>query len=117
MKPPRKAAEGLTSYDEKPQKYFTNFTVRDLRWWGPGYGYGNLADTDVLAFIDNHDDQRDGTPVVTYKNGDQYAMSVGFMLGWGYGFPRVMSSYYFSYSDQGPPSYGQSSGFAVFIFS
>uniref|UniRef100_A0A0N5AFH8 Alpha-amylase n=1 Tax=Syphacia muris TaxID=451379 RepID=A0A0N5AFH8_9BILA len=85
----------------------------DLKWWGPGYGYGNLDDTDVLGFIDNHDDQRDGTPVVTYKNGNQYSLAVGFMLGWNYGLPRVMSSYYFSYSDQGPPSNGQAAGFST----
>ncbi|VDM48935.1 unnamed protein product [Toxocara canis] len=86
----------------------------DLKWWGPGYGYGNLAGNDVLAFIDNHDNQRDWHPYVpTYKNGDQYAMCVGFMLAWTYGYPRVMSSYYFNGSDQGPPSYGAESNFAT----
>uniref|UniRef100_A0A914ZYN9 Alpha-amylase n=1 Tax=Parascaris univalens TaxID=6257 RepID=A0A914ZYN9_PARUN len=86
----------------------------DLKWWGPGYGYGNLASNDVLAFIDNHDNQRDPHPYVpTYKNGDQYAMCVGFMLAWNYGYPRVISSYYFISSDQGPPNYGPSSNFTT----
>lgn len=88
----------------------------DLKWWGPGYGYGNLANNDVLAFIDNHDNQRDPHPYVpTYKNGDQYAMCVGFMFAWNYGYPRVISSYYFISSDQGPPNYGPSSNFTVSI--
>uniref|UniRef100_A0A0M3IH18 Aamy domain-containing protein n=1 Tax=Ascaris lumbricoides TaxID=6252 RepID=A0A0M3IH18_ASCLU len=87
---------------------------RDLKWWGPGYGYGNLANNDVLAFIDNHDNQRDPHPYVpTYKNGDQYAMCVGFMFAWNYGYPRVISSYYFISSDQGPPNYGPSSNFTT----
>lgn len=84
-----------------------------MRYFGKGYGYGNLDSHDVLAFIDNHDNQRDSSPYVpTYKSGDQYAMSVGFMLAWNYGYPRVMSSYYFSYSDQSPPA---GSNYAVHI--
>ena len=64
-----------------------------------------LADNDALNFIDNHDTQRSNSPL-TYKSGGQYAMAVCFMLAWNYGYPRVMSSYYFSSSDQGPPSSG-----------
>ena len=76
----------------------------DLLKLGPGFGYGNLDDNDILSFIDNHDNQRDSNPyVVTYKDGEAYKRAVAFMLAWTYGFPRVMSSFYFSSSDQGPP--------------
>jgi alpha-amylase len=32
-----------------------------------------------------------------------FQMAVAFMLSWPYGYPRVMSSYYFDTHDQGPP--------------
>ena len=66
-----------------------------------------LADNDALVFIDNHDTQRKGLPI-TYKNGKLYQMAVTFMLAWNYGYPRVMSSFYFpsDFPDQGPPSTG-----------
>jgi len=69
-----------------------------------GYGYGNLASHDVLAFIDNHDNQRyEKDHVLTHKEGPLYSMAVAFMLAWPYGQPRVMSSYAFDHNDQGPP--------------
>ena len=37
-----------------------------------------------------------------------YKKAVTFMLAWPYGFTRVMSSYFFSNEDQGPPSVGDS---------
>ncbi|VDO92916.1 unnamed protein product [Soboliphyme baturini] len=40
---------------------------------------------------------------------DMYRMAIHFMLAWNYGYPRVMSSYFFDYSDQGPPSTGKPS--------
>lgn len=76
----------------------------DLLKLGPGFGYGNYDDNDVLNFIDNHDNQRDTNPyVVIYKDGQAYKLAVSFMLAWTYGLPRVMSSFYFDHSDQGPP--------------
>nr|CDJ87398.1 Glycosyl hydrolase and Alpha-amylase domain containing protein [Haemonchus contortus] len=81
---------------------------------GPGYQYGNNADHDVLNFIDNHDNQRDSNPyVVTYKDGDKYRLAVAYMLAWPYGYPRVMSSFYFTQHDQGPPNSGASNGYAT----
>lgn len=71
---------------------------------GPSW-FNNLADNDALNFIDNHDSQRSGGPL-TYKDGTQYQMAVTFMLAYPYGYNRVMSSFYFSSSDQGPPSTG-----------
>jgi alpha-amylase len=78
---------------QKNFKYFWNF--------GPGWGH--VASDSSLPFIDNHDTQRD-TPVLTYKYGDQYIMASTYMLAWPYGYPSVMSSYYFNQKNQGPPN-------------
>ncbi|CAI5451676.1 unnamed protein product [Caenorhabditis angaria] len=87
---------------------------RNLANLGPGYQYGNMEDHDVLNFIDNHDNQRDSSPyVVTHKDGYRYQLAVAFMLAWPYGYPRVMSSYYFSFSDQSPPNAGASNEYAT----
>ncbi|CAI2354046.1 unnamed protein product [Caenorhabditis sp. 36 PRJEB53466] len=87
---------------------------KNLANLGPGYGYGNNEDHDVLNFIDNHDNQRDSNPyVVTYKDGYKYKLAVSFMLAWTYGYPRVMSSFDFSYSDQSPPHQGASNDYAT----
>ncbi|CAB3396780.1 unnamed protein product [Caenorhabditis bovis] len=87
---------------------------RNLAKLGPGYAYGNNEDHDVVNFIDNHDNQRDSNPyVVTYKDGRKYELAVAFMLAWPYGYPRVMSSYSFSKSDQGPPNTGAANDYAT----
>ncbi|KAI1705404.1 alpha amylase, catalytic domain-containing protein [Ditylenchus destructor] len=73
-----------------------------------GFGYGNLADHEVLTFVDNHDNQRQQRQlgIVTYKEPAIYKMAVGFHLAWTYGYARVMSGYYFENHDDGPPSNG-----------
>jgi alpha-amylase len=58
----------------------------------------------------SHDTQRNGRAQLTYKNGDMYTFANVFMLAWPYGNTRVMSSYYFSNTDQGPPSVGINNG-------
>jgi alpha-amylase len=63
-----------------------------------------LSSGDAIAFIDNHDTQRNGRAKLTYKDGNSYAMAEAFMLAWPYGVPQVMSSFTFSNTDQGPPS-------------
>ena len=40
---------------------------------------------------------------MTYKDDYQYKLASSFMLAQDYGFKRVMSSYYFDDTDQGPP--------------
>ena len=58
------------------------------------------------VFVDNHDTQRDGGGVLTYRDRGIYALANAFMLAWPYGSPTVMSSYTFSNRDAGPPSDG-----------
>ncbi|XP_026284159.1 alpha-amylase 2 [Frankliniella occidentalis] len=79
-----------------------------LRWlvnWGPAWNMAN--GDDAVVFVDNHDNQRGsgaGGDILTYKNAKHYKMAVGFMLAHPHALKRVMSSFAFDYSDQGPPT-------------
>ena len=71
----------------------------------PGATSGLLPSASALAFLDNHDSQRtDPSGVLTYKDGEAYAIAAAFLLAWPYGRPRLMSSYYFDDADAGPPA-------------
>ncbi|XP_055587960.1 alpha-amylase 1-like [Uranotaenia lowii] len=76
-----------------------------LRNWGPEWGF--LPSSLALVFVDNHDNQRGhgagGADILTYKDPKSYKMAIAFMLAHPYGIPRVMSSFAFENSDQGPP--------------
>ncbi|XP_072949077.1 alpha-amylase 4N-like isoform X2 [Epargyreus clarus] len=75
-----------------------------MKWlvsWGERWGL-SPSET-ALIFIDNHDTQR-SSDVLTYKESRAYKAAIAFMLAHPYGEPRVMSSYFFDNSDQGPPS-------------
>jgi alpha-amylase len=63
-----------------------------------------LASGDAVAFVDNHDTQRNGRARLTYKDGTNYALAEAFMLAFPYGTPSVMSSFTFSNNDAGPPA-------------
>jgi alpha-amylase len=63
-----------------------------------------LASGDAIAFVDNHDTQRNGRARLTYKDGTTYALAEAFMLAFPFGTPQVMSSFAFSGPDQGPPA-------------
>ena len=64
---------------------------------------GWIDSSAAVIFTDNHDTQRGGAPL-TYKDGNLYTFANIVMLAWPYGYPKLMSSYYFSGHDQGPPS-------------
>jgi alpha-amylase len=63
-----------------------------------------LASGDAVAFVDNHDTQRNGRARLTYKDGTNYALAEAFLLAYPYGTPQVMSSFTFTGNDQGPPA-------------
>ncbi|GAA0505529.1 alpha-amylase [Paractinoplanes deccanensis] len=63
-----------------------------------------LGSGDAVAFIDNHDTQRNGRAKLTYKDGTNYALAEAFMLAYPYGTPSVMSSFTFSNPEAGPPT-------------
>jgi alpha-amylase len=72
-----------------------------------------LASGDAVAFVDNHDTQRNGKAKLTYKNGTPYALAEAFMIAWPYGVPQVMSSFTFSNNEAGPPANGSGTTNAV----
>merc|ERR1711862_388961 len=66
----------------------------------------------AVVFVDNHDNQRghggaggDLTASNNVQGHDDWKYKIGaaFLLAHDYGFKRVMSSYYFDNTDQGPP--------------
>lgn len=73
---------------------------------------GWLPSNDAVVFVSNHDDQRQNTnDTLTYKDpGDLYYIGEIFSLAYPYGYPKVMSSYFFEDHDQGPPANGVHSG-------
>eukprot|EP01034_Spumella_vulgaris_P021837 gene21837-27908_t len=75
-----------------------------------GESWGLMPANNAVVFLDNHDSQRNGRAQLTYKNGALYTFANVFMLAWPYGQARIMSSYYFSNTDQGPPSTQSSNG-------
>lgn len=61
----------------------------------------------AVVFIDNHDKQRGhggGGTYLTYKDRQLHTLAIIFMLAYPYGKPRIMSSYAFADSEQGPPA-------------
>ncbi|XP_054773707.2 alpha-amylase A-like [Lytechinus pictus] len=84
---------------QNPLTYYSNF----------GQDWGMLSSDSALVFVDNHDNQRShggGGDVVTFKESVSYKRAVAFMLAWNYGTKRIMSSYSFSDTEQGPPGSG-----------
>ncbi|WP_165856012.1 carbohydrate-binding module family 20 domain-containing protein [Marinobacter sp. JSM 1782161] len=85
---------------------FKNQQLSYLSNFGEDWGF--IGGTNAVVFTDNHDNQRGhgagGSNVLTYQDGSLYNLANVFMLAWPYGYPKVMSSYAFSDSDQGPPS-------------
>jgi alpha-amylase len=72
-----------------------------------------LGSADAVAFVDNHDTQRNGRAKLTYKDGTSYALAEAFMIAYPYGVPQVMSSFTFGGADQGPPAAGNGTTSAV----
>lgn len=75
----------------------------DLKWLsGFGEKWGLLPSPLALVFVCNHDSQRSGG-VLTYKTRKNYIMAQAFSLAHPYGTKRIMSSFAFDRTDQGPP--------------
>lgn len=79
----------------------------ELKWLeNIGPAWDMLPGEFALVFVDNHDNQRHGAGgdnVLTYKQAKQYKMATAFTLAWNYGTIRMMSSFAFESTDQGPP--------------
>eukprot|EP00927_Polykrikos_kofoidii_P058278 TRINITY_DN5268_c1_g1_i4.p1 TRINITY_DN5268_c1_g1~~TRINITY_DN5268_c1_g1_i4.p1 ORF type:complete len:531 (-),score=72.77 TRINITY_DN5268_c1_g1_i4:63-1619(-) len=58
----------------------------------------------AVVFLDNHDTQRGGAKL-TFRGGRAYSLANVFMLAYPYGYPMLMSSYYFNNFNDGPPNF------------
>lgn len=92
--------------DEIGRLFRNKNPLKYLRNWGPEWYM--LPSDDAIVFVDNHDNQRGhgagGADILTYKQPNLYKLAVAFMLAHPYGkVTRVMSSYDFNNTDQGPP--------------
>ncbi|XP_055587963.1 alpha-amylase A-like [Uranotaenia lowii] len=80
-------------------------SLAHLHNWGTGWGF--MASTSSLVFVDNHDNQRGhgagGDNILTHATPREYKMATAFMLAYPFGIPRIMSSFSFSHGDEGPP--------------
>jgi len=96
---------GALEYFQYAHDLAPNFVHKNklqfLHSFGKGWGFWD-SDKSVV-FIDNHDTQR-AEALLTHRSSVLYELANLFMLAHPYGYPRVMSSYYFDSHDQGPPS-------------
>jgi alpha-amylase len=81
--------------------------VGDLASFTPA-AWGLMPSDKAVSFIENHDTQRDGTPI-SYRDATVLRLAYVWLLGYPYGYPTVMSSYAFDRAstvsrDRGPPS-------------
>ncbi|WP_341678320.1 carbohydrate-binding module family 20 domain-containing protein [Niveibacterium sp. SC-1] len=81
--------------------------LADLKTFGESWGL--MGSSKAIAFVDNHDKQRNhggGGNYITYHSGSTYDLANVFMLAWPYGYPALMSSYAFNRSSTFDTSYG-----------
>ena len=75
--------------------------VAALKAFGPESGL--LPSGKELAFVQNHDTERNGS-TLSYKDGATNVLATEFLLARGYGVPQVYSAFKFTGSDDSPPS-------------
>nr|AXY94711.1 alpha amylase [Habrobracon hebetor] len=111
--------EGVTKYEYNSFGAVTEFKYgieltramtgnNPLKWYrNIGEEWELLPRDSALVFIDNHDNQRGhggAGSVLTHKQPKEYKMALAFMLAHPYGNAKVMSSFAFNHTDQGPPA-------------
>jgi alpha-amylase len=87
---------GLVFQGKKP--------MHSLLQWGPKKGF--VPSKDAIVFTDNHDNQRNflkGFEILNYKDKRRYILANIFMLAHPYGIPKIMSSFEFNDTFDGPP--------------
>lgn len=72
-----------------------------------GEDWGRIPSKHAVVFVDNHDTQRNPNlfyeEPLSYKHGLLYVLANVVMLALPYGYPAVMSSYFFNEFADGPP--------------
>jgi alpha-amylase len=80
--------------------------------------YGGFLPSDkAVVHTDNHDNQRGhggGGSVITFQQPELFRLANIFILAHPYGYPQIMSSYYFNTGDQGPPTNGNGDTKTIF---
>lgn len=120
---PIRASEYFSSGDVTEFKYSTEisrvFLSGQLSWLSNfGEPWGFMPNDKAVVFTDNHDNQRGhggGGTIITHKNGKLYELANIFMLAWPYGYTQVMSSFNFTYGDQGPPADANGNTKSVYV--
>ncbi len=79
---------------------------------------GLLPSSDAVVFVDNHDNQRGHgmSAETTHRDGVVYDLANVFLLGWPYGYPKLMSSYRWDgiHDSAGPPHDGKGNTLPVY---
>jgi alpha-amylase len=79
-------------------------SITDLQVFGIKSGL--LPSNEALAFVENHDSERNGS-TLSYKDGATNTIATEFMLAWPHARPQVYASFAFTNSDDSPPSDAQ----------
>lgn len=93
------------AYSRELSRVFRSGRLAELHNFGEAWGM--LPSASAVVFVDNHDNQRGhgaGGDILMHRDGALYELAVVFMLGYPYGYPKVMSSYMFESGDDGPPA-------------
>lgn len=102
-------SSGLVTEFKYTTELGNTFRNGKLAWLSTfGEGWGFMASSSAVVFVDNHDNQRGhggGGNVITHQDGRLYDLANVFMLAYPYGYPKVMSSYDFhGDTDTGGPN-------------
>lgn len=93
-------------YGKNISQFFRSGPLVALRTFGDSWAE-LMPSHRAVVFIDNHDNQRGhggAGNVISHKDGRLYDLANFFMMAWPYGYPKIMSSYTFNNTDEGPPS-------------
>lgn len=89
------------------------FRSNNIAWLQGLGGQMELSSADAVTFVTNHDEERHnpGGPIWHGVQGDGYNLANIFMLAYPYGYPKIMSGYFFNGDfNAGPPSNGVHTG-------
>ncbi|WP_375055067.1 starch-binding protein [Zobellella sp. DQSA1] len=89
---------------------FKHGGIKDLQ--GIGSWNGWLSSDKAVTFANNHDEERHNpNQVLSFQDfGDLYFLGNVFTFAYPYGYPKVMSGYFFNHFDDAPPATGVHSG-------
>lgn len=94
---------GKTVADHMSNGRFSNLVDLNDKW------DGFVRYDKALIFLENHDNERPGHGgggnVMKYSDGKRYELAAIYMLGYNFGYPKVMSSYDIRNGEHGPPSF------------